>query len=106
MMKLVEPAKALNKVIAALSKAKSDEAIERQRKRLTKLGIPELHSVTTGTPSPFLYPVHLALATRGNTERIIAVDSFRSRIDTDLGVDLTRNIATVRDSLSITFRER
>lgn len=47
------------------SRLGSLEAIQRQRQCLTNLGMPEEHSITTGSPSPCIYPVHLALATRG-----------------------------------------
>jgi len=39
--------------------------------------VPDRQVPTTGTPMPFLYPVHLTIAQRNGTERIVAIDDNR-----------------------------
>ena len=50
---------------------------------MVNLGVPDWHVPTTGTPSPFLYPVHLAIAQKNGTQRVVAIDAYRSRVDAD-----------------------
>lgn len=99
-LKLKEPAKKLDDVIAKYDKVTSDDAKAKYRAQLANLGVPDMHTATTGTSSPFLYPVHLAIARqKGGTERIVAVDAFRSRIDDDLSLEMSKSIAWIRESL-------
>ena len=87
-LKVTDPAKTLDKIVASFRKVTSDEAKAKYRTQMRDLGVPDLQVPTTGTSSPFLYPVHLAIAWKGSTERVIAIDGFRSRPDADLGHEL------------------
>ena len=58
--------------------------------------MPEMNVPTTGTPSPFLYPVHLAIAQKNGTERVVAIDAYRSRPDADLGHELSKPRELIR----------
>ncbi len=70
------------------------------RGQLAKLGVPDWHTATTGTPSPFLYPMFLAIARqKSGSERVVAIDAYRNRVDADLGVELSKQIAWVKESL-------
>ncbi len=100
LLKLTAPAKTLDTIIGKWAKVTSEAATKKHRTEMDRLGIPEMHTATVGTSTPFLYPVHLAFAQRNATERIVAVDSFGSRIDDDLGRALSRQIASVRQSLA------
>lgn len=99
-LKLKDPAKALDDVIARYDKVTSDEAKAKYRKQLANLGVPDYHTATTGGSAPFLYPVHIAIIRqKGGTERIVAVDSFRSRIDADLSLNMSKSISWIRESI-------
>jgi hypothetical protein len=98
-LKVVEPAKHLDAVVAKFDKVTSDDAKAKYRGQMAKLGVPDWQVPTTGTSTPFLYPVHLALAHRSGSERIVAIDAYRSRVDADLGYELSKSIAWVRQSL-------
>lgn len=100
LQQLVEPARALDAVEAKWERVTSDDTKTKYRAQLTKLGVPEWHVPTTGTPAPFLYPLHLAIAKQKASERVIAVDSYRSRIDADLGHELSKSIASVRELIA------
>ena len=45
--------------------------------------------------------VHLAIAQKNGTERVVAIDAYRSRVDADLGHELSKAITWVRESLGI-----
>jgi hypothetical protein len=100
-LKVVEPRKTLDAIVAKYNKVTSDDAKAKYRGQMTNLGVPELNVPTTGTPSPFLYPVHLAIAQKHGTERVAAIDAYRSRADADLGHELSKAIAWVRESLAL-----
>lgn len=101
-MKAVEPAKRLDKVIASYDRVTSDSAKEKYRGQLGALGVPDWHTATTGDSHPFLYPLYLAIAQqKAGTERVVAVDAYRSRVDADLSLGLSKSITWVRDSLGI-----
>lgn len=68
---------------------------------MADLGVPDFQVPNTDTSTPFLYPVRLAIARKGTTERVVAIDAFRSRPDPDLGHELTKAIVNVRASLNI-----
>jgi hypothetical protein len=89
-LKVTDPAKTLDKIVDSYRKVTSDDAKAKHRGRMAHLGVPDWQVSTTGTSSPFLYPVHLAIAQRGSTERVVAIDAFRSRPDHDLGHELTK----------------
>ncbi|MDW3214976.1 MAG: hypothetical protein R8G01_13315 [Ilumatobacteraceae bacterium] len=55
---------------------------------------PSYRSPNLGTSSPFLYPMNLAIAKKGSTERVVAIDAFRARPDADLGHDSPRRSST------------
>ncbi len=102
-LKIPEPAKRLDKIVASYRKVTSDDAKAKYRGQMANLGVPDWQVPTTGTPTPFLYPVHLAIAQQKNgSERVIAIDAFRSRVDADLGYELSKIIASVRDKLAAT----
>jgi hypothetical protein len=94
-LKLTEPAKTIEKVISNWVKVTSDAATQRHRSEMDRLGIPEMHTAMVGTSTPFLYPVHLAVARRDAGERIVAIDCFRNRHDPDLGRELSKQITAV-----------
>lgn len=97
-----QPGKELEQVIAKWDKVSSDAAVEKYRGAMARLGVPDWHTATVGTSTPFLYPVHLAVArSKNGTERIVAIDAFRSRPDADLGMELSKSIAPVRSALGI-----
>ena len=100
-LKTSEPAKTLSTVIGKWDKVTSDAAKEKYRGQMGRLGVPDWHTATVGTTQPYLYPVHLAIARRNDLERVVAVDAFRSRIDDDLGSELSNQIAGVRTALSL-----
>jgi hypothetical protein len=100
-LKLKDPAKALDDVIARYEKVTSDDAKSKYRKQLADLGVPDFHTATTGGTAPFLYPVHVAIVRqKGGTERVVAVDSFRSRVDADLGLNMSKSISWIRESIA------
>lgn len=101
LLKLPEPAKTLDTIIGKWQKATSETATQKYRAEMDRLGIPEMHTATVGDSLPFLYPVHLAIAQRNGTERVVAVDCFRNRLDSDLGMAFSRQIAPVRAALGI-----
>jgi hypothetical protein len=99
-LKLKDPSKRLDDVIAKYDKVTSDDAKAKYRAQLADLGVPDWHTATTGSSSPFLYPVYIAIARqKGGTERILAVDAFRSRIDDDLSLEMSKSISWIRESL-------
>ena len=100
-MKVVDPRKTLDAVTAKYSKATTDATREKLRGQMADLGVPDLNVPTTGTPSPFLYPVHLAIAQKNTTERVIAIDAYRSRVDAGLGHEMSKAITWIRESLEI-----
>lgn len=101
-LKVKDPAKRLDDVIARYDTVTSDDAKAKYRSQLADLGVPDMHTATTGNSSPFLYPVHLAIARqKGGAERVIAVDAFRSRIDADLGLEMSKSISWIRESLGV-----
>ncbi len=97
--KLTEPAKALQKTIDRWDKVTSDSAREKYRSEMSRLGIPDWHTATVGTSTPFLYPVHFAIANRNGSERVLVVDAFRRRLDDELSIEFSKHIATVRHSI-------
>ena len=100
-LKLKDPAKALDDVITRYEKVTSDDAKSKYRKQLANLGVPDYHTATTGGTAPFLYPVHIAIVRqKGGTERVVAVDSFRSRVDADLGLNMSKSISWIRESIA------
>lgn len=100
LLKLGEPAKTLEVIIGRWNKASGEATIAKYRAEMSRLGVPEMHTATVGTSSPFLYPVHLAIArAKSGTERVIAIDAYRSRPDADLGLALSRQIAPVRSAI-------
>jgi hypothetical protein len=100
-LKLKDPAKTLDDVITRYEKVTSEDAKGRYRQQLANLGVPALHTATTGGTAPFLYPLHVAIVRqKGGTERVIAVDSFRSRVDADLGLSMSRLISWIRESIA------
>lgn len=98
-LKVVDPAKQLDGIVARYGKVTSEDAKAKYRGQMAKLGVPDWQVPTTGTSVPFLYPFHLAIAQRNGTERVVAIDAYRSRIDEDLGHELSKAIAWVRQSL-------
>jgi hypothetical protein len=100
LQKLVAPAKTMEKAIDKWANVTSDSATEKYRNEMSKLGIPDGHTATVGTSTPFVYPVHLAIARRNGTERVIAIDAYRRRPDDDLDMALSKHIAAVRQSIS------
>ena len=98
-LKLTEPGKSLETVIAKWEKATGDSTIAKYRNEMDRLGIPAMHTATVGSSTPFLYPVRLAIARRGGTERVLVVDGFRGRLDEDLGRACSRQIAAIRASI-------
>ncbi len=100
-LKVTDPAKTLDKIVASFRKVTSDDAKAKYRGQMGNLGVPDWQVPNTGTSTPFLYPVHLAIAQKGSTERVVAIDAFRSRPDADLGHKLTKAIVNVRQSLNI-----
>jgi hypothetical protein len=100
-LKLKDPAKALDDVITRFAKVTSDDAKAKYRKQLANLGVPDFRTATTGATEPFLYPLHVAIVRqKGGTESVIAVDSFRRRVDADLGLSMSKLISWVRDSMA------
>ena len=99
LLKLAEPAKTLETVIEKWHKVTSEAATQKYRAAMDRLGIPPMHTATVGDSHPFLYPVHLAIARRNGTERVVAIDCFRNRHDPDLDRELSKQIAPVRASL-------
>ncbi len=100
-LKVTEPAKTLDKIVATYRKVTSDDAKTKYRTQMRDLGVPDLQVPNLGTSSPFLYPIHLAIAQKGGTERVVAIDAYRSRPDPDLGHELTKAVVNVRQSLNI-----
>ncbi len=100
-LKVTDPAKTLDKIVEAFRKVTSDDAKAKYRGQMANLGVPDWQVPETGTSSPFLYPLHLAIAQKGNTERVVAIDAYRSRPDPDLAHELTKAIVNVRQSLNI-----
>lgn len=100
-LKVTDPAKTLDKIVTTYRKVTSDDAKAKYRGHMANLGVPDWQVPNTGTSTPFLYPVHLAIAQKGGTERVVAIDAFRSRPDADLGHELTVAIVNVRQSLKI-----
>jgi Restriction endonuclease len=100
-LKPTDPAKTLDKIVASYRKVTSDDAKAKYRGQMANLGVPDFQVPNTGTSTPFLYPVRLAIARKGATERVVAIDAFRSRPDPDLGHELTKAIVNVRESLNI-----
>lgn len=99
-LKVVDPVKTLDKVSAKFDQVTSEQAIKKYRGQLARLGVPDWHTATTGTPSPFLYPMFLAIARqKSGSERVVAIDAYRNRVDADLGVELSKQIAWVKESL-------
>ena len=96
-LKPSEPGRTIEAVIAKWDKASTDSALAKYRKQMDQLGIPDMHSATVGTTQPFLYPVHIAIAQAKNgTERVIAIDAFRSRHDSGLSAECSKQIVAVR----------
>ena len=87
--------------MAKYNKVTSDDATAKYRGQMTNLGVPEMNVPTTGTPSPFLYPMHLAIACKNGTERVVAIDAYRSRLDADLGQEMSKAITWIRESLAL-----
>ena len=84
----------------SIDQVTSEQAIKKYRGQLAELGVPDWHTATTGTPSPFLYPMFLAIARqKSGSERVVAIDAYRNRVDADLGVELSKQIAWVKESL-------
>ena len=100
-LNVVDPRKTLDAIVAKYDKVTSDDAKAKWRGQMANLGVPDWHVPTTGTPSPFLYPVHLAIARKNGTERVVAIDAYRSRVDADLAHELSKAITWVRESLGI-----
>lgn len=98
-LKLTDPVRSLETVIARWDKATADATIRRYRAEMDRLGIPAMHTATVGTSTLFLYPVRLAIAARNGTERIVVVDCFRGRLDDDLDRALSKQISSVRSSI-------
>ena len=101
LLKVVDPAKSLDKIVASYRKATTDNTIAKWRGQMANLGVPDRQVPTTGTPTPYLYPVHLAIAEKNGSQRVIAIDAFRMRVDADLGHELSKTIAAVGASLSV-----
>ena len=98
-LKLGEPARTLEAVVAKYRKVTSDDARIKYRGQMRTLGIPDHHTAAADRSEPFLYPVHLAIARQRGTERVIAVDANVSRVDNQLSTALTREISRIRESL-------
>jgi hypothetical protein len=100
-LEVVDSHTTLDAVVARYDKVTSGYAKAKWRGQMANLGVPDWHVLTTGTPSPFLYPVHLAIARKNGTERVVAIDAYRSRVDPDLTHELSKAITWVRDPLGI-----
>lgn len=98
-LKLTEPGKSLESIIAKWDKATGEATIQKYRHEMDLLGVPAMHTATVGTTTAFLYPVRLAIASRNGTERVVVVDCFRGRLDDDLGRACSKQIAGVRSSI-------
>ncbi len=87
-------------IVAKYQKVTSDDARAKYRGQMADLGVPDRQVPTTGTSMPFLYPVYLAIAqSKNGSERVIAIDAYRSRADADVGHELSKTITVVRVSL-------
>ena len=76
-LKIVHPRSTLDAIVAKYGKVTSDDAKAKWRGQTANLGVPDWHVPTTGTPSPFPYPVHFAIARKNGTERVVAIDAYR-----------------------------
>lgn len=99
--KMAEPARRLDQIIAKYDRARTDETRNKYRNQLTRHGVPERHTVTTANTSIALYPMHLVLLRRKDSERVVALDAFRVRVDDDLSLEMSKNLSHIRSSIGL-----
>jgi hypothetical protein len=78
----------------------SDAARERYGARVLGLGVPLRHTVVIETSTSVTYPVHIAIAQRRQSERVIVVDAFERRVHERLSKALTPQVGWIREALT------
>ena len=78
----------------------SDAARERHGARVLALGVPLGYKAVVESSIRVAYPVHLAIAQRRDSQRLIVIDAFERRVHERLCRSLSPHSGWIRDSLT------
>ena len=99
---LIKDVKIKNKITEAFEKymkVVTHKANARYEHKLTALGIPlSTENLNVDSVLEMFFPVYIALLTKGDNERIIAIDGTNGKINKAIGDVLTANISFVVES--------
>ena len=99
-LKVNQPGRAIDEAVAKHRSVTSDAARERHGARVLGLGVPLGHQVVVESSTSVAYPVHVAIAQRRGSERLIVIDAFERRVHERLCRSLSPHAGWIRDSLS------
>ncbi len=94
------PARAIATAVAKHGAVTTAAATERAARRLDELAIPTGYDVLTEATTSIVVPLYVALATRRDAERVVAVDLSRGWVDPELGAVLSRNVHWMRSAIT------
>jgi hypothetical protein len=97
-LKVHVPARTIDTAIAKYNSVRSESARQQHGARVQGLGIPLGHKVVVESSTSVAYPVHIAIAQRRQSERVIIVDAFERRVHEGLTAALTPQVGWIRES--------
>ena len=99
-LKLNQPSRTIDEAVAKHRSVTSDAARERHGARVLALGVPLGYKVVVESSIIVAYPVHVAIAQRRDSQRLIVIDSFERRVHERLCRSLSPHAGWIRDSLT------
>lgn len=99
-LKVNQPGRAIDEAVAKHRSVTSDAARERHGARVLALGVPLGYKAVVESSIRVAYPVHLAIAQRRDSQRLIVIDAFERRVHERLCRSLSPHSGWIRDSLT------